>query len=174
MRKLTTQEFIDHARSVHGDKYSYAFSVYQTNKKPLFIYCRKHGMFSQLPHLHVIGTGCPKCGYESLGNKKRHSQSLFIKKAQKIHGKKYDYSQVEYKGSRTKISIICRHHGVFEQLPGGHLHGNGCIKCAHDETRFNVNQFIERATLIHGNKYDYSLVIIPNIVTGKQIGRAHV
>ena len=35
----------------------------------------------------------------------------FIKKAIKIHGNRYDYSKVEYKGSKEKICIICPKHG---------------------------------------------------------------
>ena len=36
------------------------------------------------------------------------------------HGDRYDYSLVEYKNAQTKVKIICKEHGVFEQLPQSH------------------------------------------------------
>lgn len=54
----------------------------------------------------------------------------FIEKAQKVHGCFYDYSQVNYVDNRTKVVIICPHHGAFEQSPNKHLSGCGCRKCA--------------------------------------------
>lgn len=53
----------------------------------------------------------------------------YLLKAKKIHGNKYDYSQVYYKNTYTLISIICPIHGVFKQIPYNHLHGAGCRKC---------------------------------------------
>jgi hypothetical protein len=55
---------------------------------------------------------------------------LFIEKATIIHGDKYDYSNVNYKNNSTKIIIICKEHGEFEQTPNNHLYGYGCGKCA--------------------------------------------
>ena len=43
---------------------------------------------------------------------------------------KYDYSESFYIDAKTKIKIICKEHGVFEQTPGNHLFGQGCLKCA--------------------------------------------
>lgn len=54
----------------------------------------------------------------------------FINKAVKIHGDKYDYSQVEYIHSNDKINIICKIHGLYTQRPRCHLVGQECSKCA--------------------------------------------
>lgn len=35
---------------------------------------------------------------------------LFIKKAEKLHGDRYNYSKVEYINYKTKIIIICSKH----------------------------------------------------------------
>lgn len=64
----------------------------------------------------------------------------FIEKRTQLHNGKYDYSNVDYINSRTKVNIICPKHGLFEQVPRSHLQGNGCPKCAHewtDEHRLN-------------------------------------
>ncbi len=31
--------------------------------------------------------------------------------------------------TKTKVTIICREHGEFEQRPNSHLRGSGCPKC---------------------------------------------
>lgn len=91
----------------------------------------------------------------------------FIKKAQEIHGDKFDYSLVNYINSRTKVKIICPEHGAFEQLPYSHLkYKNACKFCSYEivanKRRLTTKDFIERSKYIHRNKYnieyDYSLV----------------
>lgn len=94
-----------------------------------------------------------------------------IEKARKIHGEKYDYSLVDYKNNYTKIKIICPIHGVFEQTSNSHLSGHGCPKCSkftHDNN-VKLRNFINKAYLIHGGKYDYSLVDYKNNRTKIQI-----
>ena len=94
----------------------------------------------------------------------------FIKKARKVHGNKYDYSKVEYKGAFEKVCIICPIHGEFWQTPANHLSGKGCKKCAQvllwdkrgrKTTESIKNEFKE----IHGDKYDYSKVEFVNTNT---------
>lgn len=87
---------------------------------------------------------------------------IFLKKASKIHGDIYDYRFVEYRCCNQPVEIICRLHGKFNQKPYVHLQGKGCFKCGKDRHRLcvrkNSEQFICDARLIHGGKYDYSLV----------------
>jgi len=86
----------------------------------------------------------------------------FIDKAINIHNDKYDYSLVDYKNTDTKVKIICKDHGIFEQTPHNHLSGAKCPKCAieqvHIKQRSTKEKFIEKVIKIHGDKYDYSLV----------------
>lgn len=87
----------------------------------------------------------------------------FIAKARKIHGDKYDYSKVEYNGSKAKVCIICPKHGEFWQQPITHLHGSICRKCSYENrvTRVcnSTEWFINKARCVHGKKYDYSKTI---------------
>ena len=48
---------------------------------------------------------------------KKLTTDSFIEKAIKIQVDRYDYSKVEYVNNRTKVRIICKEHGVFEQTP---------------------------------------------------------
>ena len=81
----------------------------------------------------------------------------FIDKANLIHNNKYDYSKVEYVNNSTKVCIICPEHGEFWQTPRNHLIGQGCPLC-NGTFKLTNQEFIEKANLIHNNKYDYSKV----------------
>ena len=81
----------------------------------------------------------------------------FIRRAKKVHGDKYDYSKVEYKGTHTKVCIICPIHGEFFQTPNNHLHGQGCLACG-GRKQLTKEEFIQKAREVHGDKYDYSKV----------------
>lgn len=71
----------------------------------------------------------------------------------------------EYQNSLTKVNIICKKHGNFKISPHKHLCGQGCPKCK----KLDIEAFIERSKLIHGDKYDYSIVKYVNSVTGVEI-----
>ena len=65
-KKKTTEEFIEEARAVHGDRYDYSLVKYVNNITPVDIVCRIHGAFPQAPHAHKSGQGCPKCNQSHL------------------------------------------------------------------------------------------------------------
>ena len=82
---------------------------------------------------------------------------LFIAKAKKIHGDRYNYSNVNYVNAKTHITIICREHGAFIQTPSNHLSNYNCQKCANN-FKLTTELFINKANVIHNNLYDYSKV----------------
>lgn len=61
-KKMTTEQFIEKARKIHGDKYNYSEVVYKTTWTPVTIICPEHNKFYQVPHNHLLGSGCPMCG----------------------------------------------------------------------------------------------------------------
>jgi hypothetical protein len=80
-----------------------------------------------------------------------------IARARAKHGDVYDYVKFVYVNKRTKGIIICRKHGDFEQLPLDHaVRGYGCGICGYEVTRkFTLDEFVEKARQVHGDKYDY-------------------
>ena len=67
--KKTLKQFIKDAKTVHGDTYRYAFSVYVTSTTPLLVTCPLHGNFSITPSNHVSSSrGCKKCSRINRGN----------------------------------------------------------------------------------------------------------
>lgn len=125
-RKLTTEEWIKKAQTIHGNKFDYSKVDYQGNNKKITIICPIHGEFQQVAADHLKSKyGCPKCVIES----KSLTTEQFIEKSKKVHGNKYNYSLVNYKGSNNKVKIICPIHGTYEQEASVHLKGIGCPKC---------------------------------------------
>lgn len=66
--ELSTEEYIDKLRQVHGNKYDYSKVNYVNAKTKINIICSRHGVFSQLPYQHLKGQGCPKCKSSKLEN----------------------------------------------------------------------------------------------------------
>jgi hypothetical protein len=88
---------------------------------------------------------------------KKKTTEQFIFEATEIHGYKYDYSLVEYINVKSKVKILCKIHGVFEQTPDMHLSKRGCWYCGGSKKLTN-NEFIQRSEKIHDKIYDYSKV----------------
>ena len=128
-KRLTTEEFVEKAKSAHGGIYSYERTLYINAKVKIEIICPEHGSFWQNPSNHLRGNRCPKCNASDISKRESFTQEEWVKKARLIHGDKYDYSKVEYKSSREKVKIICPKHGEFEQQANSHLQGSNCNKC---------------------------------------------
>ena len=61
MKKLTTKEFIEKAKLLHGNIYDYSQSIYLNSRSKVTIICNLHGKFNQLANTHLTGSGCPEC-----------------------------------------------------------------------------------------------------------------
>jgi len=161
-RRKTTDEFIDKAKAIHGDRYDYSLSEYIGSTAKVTIICPKHGPFEQTPSEHLVGSGCPKCGVLARAEARTKTLEEFIASAIKVHGHRYDYSLAEYLGAQEKVTIICPEHGPFEQTSSGHISGKGCYECglaaSADAKRSTKEEFIAKAKMKHGDRYDYSLV----------------
>ena len=79
-----------------------------------------------------------------------------LNRFKKIHGNKYNYDLVEYKGIFKHIKILCSIHGLFEQTPNVHLAGSGCSIC--NSVKISKENFIKKCKDKHNNYYDYSLI----------------
>ena len=167
----TTEEWIEKAKKVHGDKYNYSKVNYINSNTKVIIICKEHGEFKQRPSDHII----KKYNCWSCSGLKMKTTEEFINIAKEIHEGKYDYSKVNYINSKTKVTIICKEHGEFEQIPTLHINKCqcGCVKCWYNEMKLiyssNTSEFIEKAKTIHGDKYDYSKVNYNNSETKVKI-----
>ena len=128
-KKLTTAEFIQKAKVVHGYKYDYSKTEYCGDKTKIIIICPEHGEFKQMPSSHLAGNGCKICANIFLHERNATTTDEFIIKANIVHKNVYDYSKVHYINVYNNIIIICPIHGEFEKNPHNHLRGQGCPIC---------------------------------------------
>ena len=146
------EEFIKKAIKIHGEKYDYSLVNYTNAKNKIKIICKEHGTFKQLPHNHLQGRGCKQCSELIL----LKNNKTFIKNAMKVHGNKYDYSLVEYKGNKIKVKIICKEHGIFEQRPNGHLtHSYGCPKCNLSKGELKIERYLKEQNIDFISQYRF-------------------
>ncbi|GAA2725718.1 hypothetical protein [Cellulomonas aerilata] len=158
----STEEFVAKAHRIHGAAYEYRHVLYVTAQQKVAIECPRHGMFRQTPNQHLSGSGCPDCGQEAITRALADTKQSFIAKAERIHGRVYDYSEVKYVKSQVKVTIRCVQHGSFQQVPSSHLSGVGCPNCGREAIGIanadTTVSFVLKAVSVHGGTFDYSLV----------------
>jgi len=149
----TTEEWIKKAHQKHDNKYDYSKVVYKGVNTRIIFNCPVHGDISQLAGNHLVRNGCRKCSKEE----ERKSTEAFIREAQSWHGDYYDYSLVEFTNTHDKVTIICPIHDEFLQTPVKHQRGHGCKRCKGREV-WNQEDFLKKASKVHGNAFNYSKV----------------
>lgn len=129
-KKVSLEEYVKKAEIKHFNTYTYLSISYPTKCAVVEYKCSKHGIITQDAASHLRGNGCKQCGVEARASYRFKSKKQVIHEFVKIHGDKYDYSSIEYKGTKTHIDIKCHLHGTFSQTPDNHLQGTGCPGCA--------------------------------------------
>lgn len=151
-RKKTNKEFISQLEEKFGDIFDYSQVNYIDSKTNIDLVCSTHGTISRLPHHQLRSKGCPKC------LDKKFDTNILIEKFKECHGDRYDYSFVNYVNKNTKVQIVCKEHGKFEQLPTHHRRGQKCYHCAKEESKSDINELISEFKIIHNNIYTYDKV----------------
>jgi very-short-patch-repair endonuclease/Fe-S cluster biogenesis protein NfuA len=107
--------------------YDYSNTVIEGIRENAMIYnivCPYGHTFNKRLNNHLYcKQGCSECSSNKL------TTESFIEKLNKIHLNSYDYSEVNYINNKTKVKIICKVHGIFNQSPIKHLSGSGCPVC---------------------------------------------
>ena len=161
--KMKTEDFIQKAIEVHGDKYDYSKTEYIKSNQKVIIICKEHREFLQLPNAHLKKHGCRLCANCNSSKLRSNGLDDFIVTAQNIHGDTYDYSKFIYKNCKSIGIIICPIHGDFTQSAESHYLGSGCPRCSsiksHEQFKKTREEFIKDAKEKHGDLYDYSKVV---------------
>lgn len=92
-------------------------------------------------------------------------KSYFLKRAHEVHGNEYTYEKVtdDIKSNKDKIVVTCPKHGDFVISIVNFLNGRKCPLCNKEKRKSThknefLKTFIDKATKIHNNRYDYSKV----------------
>ena len=145
---------------VEGAHITYVESTYRSRQRKMLKHCSKEGhnpltdgYFRQAPKQTILqGSSCPDCGREAQADKRRTPVDVLETQFFVIHGDRYKYPflEDEYVNDRSKISIECPSHGIYDtQTAGMHKQGQGCPECARQGKRsmievklmFEVGQF---------------------------------
>ena len=89
--EISFEEFLIRSKKYHGEKYSYPEQDFKGIVHDVRVICPEHGEFLQNASSHSRGHGCSKCA----GRRSHYSTEDIIKAFKKIHGDKYDYSEVK-------------------------------------------------------------------------------
>lgn len=161
------KQFIASGRSTHGRCYGYSQVPKRdlNAKEKVHITCKTHGVFEQEVRTH-LHRGCPRCGWDERGRVQRElSVKKFFLECKKLHGSKFDYSEVVFDRCGEHVKITCVEHQVsFYQTTTQHLRTFGaCPECISQRVRnrvsetYNTESFVKSAKAKHGNRFDYSL-----------------
>lgn len=183
VEKNKKESFIKCAKKKYGSLFDYSKINYINNSTKIRIFCKKHNKeFFQRPDSHLKNNGCPFCQKENYEKKINDNKQKFIEKCRLKYKDTYNYDNIEYKNSKTKILIFCeKHKKYFWQTPSYHLKVAGCPKCKEENVlerkkdavkkyRYKTiekrkESFIEKAKNIYGNKFDYSKINYVNNTT---------
>lgn len=135
----TNDRYLSDCVKIYGDSYDLSNVKYKGYNQKVTIGCYKHGYFLVRADMFLMGNGCPKCAMTRAGIKRSINKEQFVKRAKKIHGNFYDYSESVINPEHKECDIICPVHGKFSQQKGRHLLGAGCPKCAQEKLTGGYN-----------------------------------
>lgn len=148
----TKKMIIDEASKIFGEEYDYSLVNDAYPNEKIKIICKKHGIFEKTPYEHLSKkSGCPLCSLE----KKKKKIEDFIKDSN-INERKINIIG-QYDSMTKPLEFQCGVCGYkWKTTPTKIQCGEGCPKCS-KSIRPTNDEFIAKASYIHGNKYDYSL-----------------
>ena len=155
----STKGLVISGKAVHGDRYDYSKTIYNSSREKSIFICKIHGEFYQTPEAHLNTSGCRSCAIRKVNDGLKITTDEFIARAKAVHGETYLYDRSVMLGIHTKITVTCRLHGDFTQTADSHLSGSGCNDCGNIKiglsNRLSFDDFLAKATERHGDKYVY-------------------
>ena len=159
MKKLTTEEFIQRAKNVHGDKYDYSKVQYVDSATKVCIICPEHGEFLQNPNSHIRGIGCSKCATEINAAKLRFWTEEKCRKEASHH--------TEMKDFRTKstdaYNAALKRHWLQNYTWLTYKIDMSTPK--KKRQTYTQREILERLQTLFGERYSYEQVVYKNMKT---------
>lgn len=175
-RKLNIDVIRLRLENLCANKLTYNIEEYKNTNAPITFVCNDCGKsFKRDLNSLMLNNSCPYCNGKPRNLK--YDTTEFIEAAKKIHEDKYDYSKVIYEKTDKKVCVICHRkdifgneHGEFWVTPHAHIGKmhSGCPKCSRKYKK-TTEEFIQEASFIHNDFYDYSEVKYVNAKTKVQI-----
>lgn len=157
-QRSTTEEFIEKAKKIHGDKYDYSKVNYETSIIPVEIICPKHGPFWKSPTLHLSQKqGCPKCS-QSIGE---FQIEKYLSENNIKYIKEYPIEYSENKKGKTYIDFYIPDRNIFVEFNGKQHYVP--VKYFGGQLSFEKLQNRDNYVKQYCSKNNIQLIIIDNI-----------
>lgn len=125
----TTEEFIEEARTLHGDTYDYSRVHYTGQLDKIEIGCPIHGPFTKTPFAHTVAkSGCPTCK-ESVGEREVR---LFLERRGLEFTREYKLPPYKYRWDFyvPQYDLYIEYNGIQHYMPVERFGGmEGHLSC---------------------------------------------
>ena len=123
------EEIIVRSREKFGNKFDFSESVFRGTTAEMKLRCAIHGIINLTPENHfLLSKGCKHCSEKA----DDYSPMNFLRKAKDKFGNRFDYTELGYVDTATKVTIRCvKHDHIFSTLPYKHTRSitGGCKFC---------------------------------------------
>ncbi len=156
---MTTEEFIQKAKAIHGDKYDYSKVEYVNASTNVRIICPIHGEFLQRPSHHLGGHGCSKCAAEINAAKMR------IWTKEKCHEVASQYTNLYSFRTEAEAAYNAslKHNWLKDYTWLSYKIDMSTPK--KKRQTYTQDEIIERLRSLFGEKYSYEQVVFKNMKT---------
>lgn len=131
--------------------------VYQEDRIPIMVACKKHGnrAFLQTPSVTLRGCGCDICMKEKISLKNRSTVEYFLEQCKKNSPQFEIIEPQKYKNARTKMKARCKvHQNVFDALAEHLADGKAsCPVCAMSNGEHIVSLFLDKNNYTYMTQY---------------------
>ena len=156
---MTTEEFIQKAKAVHGDKYDYSKVEYVNAYAKVCIVCPVHGDFWQRPTNHLLGRGCTKCAAEVNAAKMR----IWTKeKCYEVASQYTDLYSFRTE-AEAAYNAALKHHWLKDYTWLSYKIDMSTPK--KKRQTYTQDEIIERLRSLFGERYSYDKVVFKNMKT---------
>lgn len=160
-RRMTTDEFIGRAKTVHGNRYNYSqvtLDEKQLRNCRVTIGCPDHGEFTQMATDHISGHGCQECAREKISDAAKKTFDDFVRDARERFGDTFLYEETD---DPAAVLVIHPEHGSQLQKKSAHLHRyklgfRGITEYPLGRT---TEEFVAEARVVHGDMYTYDRTV---------------
>lgn len=153
-RRLSQEEFIEKAKEIHGDKYSYEKTKYLNQKSNIVVTCPIHGEFSIRPDGFLAGRGCQKCS-RRLPDSQADKNRLYYtyKQGALKRGIDFELSLEDFTNLISQNCVYCHSEPKSSYIEYAH---NG-IDRIDNSKGYTIDNCVPCCSMCNFMKHDYSL-----------------
>lgn len=159
----TLDVFKKEAEKIHGSNYNYEeitdSHINNGTQSQIPIICNQCGhRWTTSIKVHINSKSkCPICARSW-----RWTRDSFIARARDLHGDKYDYNYItseHINGKNSYVPILCKRcNKVWSPTIASHINNKSCCPNCPNVNGWNPETFLIKASQIHRDKYNYSLI----------------